>query len=100
VIAANGTATRRLRPVLAFFASAFILGLGLAYVGKLRLAISTVAAVYGVVALSSWTRLIVSTPYGCWVVAGVMLLIVAASAIGAAVAGIPMGFSGIALAHG
>jgi signal peptidase I len=84
VIAAEATATRRLRPVLAFFASLFFLGLGLAYVGKLRLAIMTVAAVYGVVALFSWTRLIVSTPYGLWVVAGVMLLVIAVTAVGAA----------------
>ena len=65
-----------------------ILGLGLAYVGKLRLAIVTVAAVYGVVGLCSWTRLIVSTPYGCWIVAGAVLLIIAVSAIGAAVVAI------------
>jgi signal peptidase I len=73
---------------LSFFASVFILGLGLVYVGKLRLAIVTVAAVYGVVGLFSWTRLVVSTPYGCWVVAGVMLLIIAVTAISAAVVAI------------
>lgn len=73
---------------MAFFASVLILGLGLAYAGKLRLAIVTVAAVYGVVGLCSWTRLIVSTPYGCWIVAGDVLLIIAVSAIGAAVVAI------------
>jgi signal peptidase I len=85
VIVAEATATRRLKPVLAFFASVFFVGLGLAYVGKPRLGVAAVAAVYGAVALFSWTRLVVSTPYGCWLVAGVLLLIVAATAIGAAV---------------
>lgn len=60
------------------------MGLGLAYVGKPRLGLATVVSVFGVVALFSWTRLIVSTPYGYWLLAGVLLLIVAATAIGAA----------------
>jgi signal peptidase I len=54
-------------------------------VGKLRLAIATVATFYGVVALFSWTRLIVSAPYGYWVAAVVLLSIIAVTAIGAAV---------------
>ena len=57
MIVAEATATRRLKPVLAFFASVFFVGLGLAYVGKLRLGVAAVAAVYGAVALFSWTRL-------------------------------------------
>jgi hypothetical protein len=84
VIVVEATTTRRLKPVWAFLASVFILGLGLVYVGKLRRAIATVATVYGVVALFSWTRLMVSTPYGCWVAVSVMLLIIAVTAIGAA----------------
>jgi signal peptidase I len=88
VIVVEATTTRRLKPVWAFLASVFILGLGFVYVGKLRLAIATVATVYGVVALFSWTRLIVSAPYGCWVAASVMLLIIAVTAIGAAVVAI------------
>jgi hypothetical protein len=60
VIAIEATA-RRLKPFWAFLASVFILGLGVVYVGKLRLAIATVATVYGVVALFSWT---VNVPAG------------------------------------
>jgi hypothetical protein len=67
VIVVEATTSRRLKPVWAFLASVFILGLGLVYVGKLRLAIATVA-----------------TPYGCWVAVSVMLLIIAVTAIGAA----------------
>lgn len=84
----EATTTRRLTPVWAFLASIFILGLGLIYVGKLRFAIASVAAFYGVVALFSWTRLIVSAPYGCWSAAGVLLLIIAVTATGAAVVAI------------
>lgn len=85
---AERTTPRRLRPVWAFLASIFILGLGLVYVGKLRFAIATVASFYGVVALFSWTRLIVSAPYGCWGAACVLLLIIALTATGAAVVAI------------
>jgi signal peptidase I len=84
----EATTPRLLRPVWAFLASIFILGLGLIYVGKLRLAIATVAAFYGVVALFSWTRLIVLAPYGCWGAAGVLLLIIAVTATGAAIVAI------------
>jgi signal peptidase I len=86
--AAEAATTRSLRPGVAFLASVFVLGLGSLYVGKLRLAIATVATVYGVVALFSWTRLIVSVPYGYWIAAGVMLLIIAVSSIGATVVAI------------
>ena len=88
MIAAEAATTRSLRPGGAFLASVFVLGLGLLYVGKPRLAIATVATVYGVVALFSWTRLIVSVPYGFWIAAGVMLLIIAVSSIGATVVAI------------
>src|SRR5260370_19276236 len=71
--------------LLALLTSVFFGGPGLADVGKPRLGVAAVAAVYGAVALFCWTRLVVSTPYGCWLVAGVLLLIVAATAIGAAV---------------
>lgn len=85
MIVAEATPTRRLRLVWAFLPSVFILGLGFVYVSKLRLAIATVATFYGVVALFSWTRLIVSAPYGYWVAAVVLLSIIAVTAIGAAV---------------
>ena len=85
MIVAEATPTRRLRLVWAFLPSVFILGLGIVYVSKQRLAIATVATFYGVVALFSWTRLIVSAPYGYWVAAVVLLSIIAVTAIGAAV---------------
>jgi signal peptidase I len=85
VIVAEATPTRRIRLVWAFLPSVFILGLGFVYVGKLRLAIATVTTFYGVMALLSWTRLIVSAPYGYWIAAVVVLSIIAVTAIGAAV---------------
>jgi signal peptidase I len=85
VIASEAPTTRRLSPVLAFFASVFFLGLGLLYVGKPRLAVATVMASYGVVALFSWTRLIVSTPYGYCLTAGFVLFIIAVTSFAAAV---------------
>jgi hypothetical protein len=72
---------RQLRPFLAFLAGFLGLGLGYVYVGKIRLAMATVAGVYGGLAFFCWTRLIVLSAAIYWFVGAVMVSISAISLI-------------------
>src|SRR6202166_3137751 len=74
-------ATRRVRPVLAFLAAFLGLGLGYVYVGRIRLAIATFVASFGIWVLSGWTRLIVSTATMLWLIAATLFLIAAISLV-------------------
>jgi signal peptidase I len=68
-------ATRKVRPVLAFFAGWFGIGLGYVYVGRIRLGVATLVATFGIWAFSAWTRLIVSKASTLWLLAAILLLI-------------------------
>jgi signal peptidase I len=74
-------ATRKVRPILAFLAAFLGLGLGYVYVGRIRLAIATFVASFGIWALSAWTRLIVSTATMLWLIAATLLLVAAISLV-------------------
>jgi hypothetical protein len=67
--------TRKVRPILAFLAGWFGIGLGYVYVGRIRLGVATLVAIFGIWAFSAWTRLIVSTAIILWLLAGILLLI-------------------------
>jgi signal peptidase I len=76
---------RTLSPAFAFFSAFLGLGVGLVYVGELRLAIAAVFGLYGLIALSGWTGAMTSSAAGLWIVMIICLGIFAASAIWPAV---------------
>jgi signal peptidase I len=68
--------TRKVRPVLAFLANCFGLGLGYVYVGELRLAIIALVATYAALVFFAWTGLRVSTASVYWIASGAITVIV------------------------
>lgn len=73
--------TRKVRPILAFLAAFFGLGLGYVYVGRMRLGVATVVASLGIWALSAWTRLIISTSTMLWLIAAILLIVTVISLV-------------------
>jgi signal peptidase I len=81
----EATKTRKVRPVLAFFANVFGIGLGYVYVGEMRLGIAAVAGAYAIVAIFGWTRLIVLSAAMWWLLIAIVVLIMAIAFIHPAV---------------
>jgi signal peptidase I len=73
--------TRKVRPVLAFFANFLGPGLGYLYVGEMRFALATVAGTYFIVAFFGWTRLIIRSAMMWWLVTAIVVLIMVISFI-------------------
>src|ERR1700692_1575957 len=67
--------TRKVRPILAFLAGWLGIGLGYVYVGRIRLGVATLVAIFGILSFAAWTRLIVSTAIMLWLLAAILLLI-------------------------
>jgi len=74
-------ATRKIRPALAFFANFLGYGLGYVYVGEIGLAVGMFAGMYGVIALFSWTRVIMVSATMWWLVAATTILNIVISII-------------------
>jgi signal peptidase I len=68
----NVQGTRRIGPIRAFLAGFCGLGLGYVYVGELRLALASIFGTLGVLAVFSWTRLIMVSGLVYWICAGIM----------------------------
>src|SRR5271163_4518973 len=73
--------TRRIGPVRAFLAGFFGLGLGYVYVGDLRLALASIFGTLGILALLSWTRLIMVSALAYWICAGIVSAVTLAALI-------------------
>jgi signal peptidase I len=71
----NVQGTRRIGPIRAFLAGFFGLGLGYVYVGDLRLAFASIFGTLGVLAIFSWTRLIVVSALAYWICAGIIITV-------------------------
>ena len=75
---------RPARASLAFLGGVICPGLGYLYAGRLRFAVATVLALFGIVAVAGWTRLILLPP-SYYVTLALLLLVYLASCIHAAV---------------
>ena len=77
----NVQVTRRIGPIRAFLAGFFSLGLGYVYVGDLRLAFASILGTFGILALLSWTRLIIVSALAYWICAGIITAVTLAALI-------------------
>jgi signal peptidase I len=77
----EGPALRKVRPALAFFANFLGYGLGYVYVGEIGLAVGMLAGMYGVIALFSWTRVVLMSALMWWLVAVLTILNIVISTI-------------------
>jgi signal peptidase I len=73
--------TRKVNPILAFVAGVFGFGMGYVYVGKIRLAVATIVSLYAVLAIFSWTRLVVYSAVVWWFLSAACFLILVISLI-------------------
>ena len=62
--------------VLAFIAGFLGMGLGYVYVGRARLAATTIAALFLTIGFFAWTRLIVQSATMLWLMAAILVLVV------------------------
>jgi signal peptidase I len=58
--------TRKVNPFLAFLAG-FFFGMGYVYVGRLRAGLFAFAGFHGLIALFSWTRLVIYSVFAWWI---------------------------------
>jgi signal peptidase I len=77
----NVQVTRKIGPIRAFLAGFFSLGLGYIYVGDLRLAFASILGTFGILALLSWTRLILVSALAYWICAGIITAVTLAALI-------------------
>ena len=78
-------APRKVRPALAFFANFLGFGLGYVYAGEIGLAVGMFAGLYAIIALFSWTRVIMVSVTIWWLVAVLTILNIVISIIHPAV---------------